>query len=103
MPASHRRIYTVAKLKGLYPAPVYEAHFADGSIVRMSFYQELGKPWAYQSGARTCALASWDNPALAGTGHRRVEWKSADEHAAWLATAAAGIWAPRKPLDWLGM
>ena len=104
----------MAKLKGLYPAPVYEAHFQDGSIVRMSFYQESGKPWAYMSGARTCALANWENPGLNIKSFNRASyvpgrlsfpllyWNNARYRA--LKDKHFGmIFAPRKPLDWLGV
>lgn len=43
------------KSKALYPIPVYEAHFADGTVRRMSFYQEAGKPWDFERGAQVCA------------------------------------------------
>lgn len=45
----------MAKTRGMYPAPVYEAHFADGSVRRMSFFQIPGKPWDFERGARLCA------------------------------------------------
>ena len=30
--------------KGLWPAPVYEAHFSDNTVGRMSFWSRAGKP-----------------------------------------------------------
>lgn len=31
--------------KGTWPAPVYEAHFSDGTYARQSFWTETGKPF----------------------------------------------------------
>lgn len=33
--------------KCVYPYPVYEAHFTDGSCQRMTVWQPLGKPWDF--------------------------------------------------------
>lgn len=78
------------KFKGLTPCAVYEAHFADGSTLRMGFYNEAGKPINYVKGARTCALATWQNPAL----------DMRKRHAGLVGNA--DIFAPRKPESWLG-
>lgn len=38
---------SLAKLrKGVYPRPVYEAHFDDNTYVRLSFWSQAGKPLA---------------------------------------------------------
>ena len=40
---------TMAKLrKCVYPFPVYEAHYADGTYARMSVWQQEGKPWDFE-------------------------------------------------------
>ena len=44
-------------LKGIYPAPVYMATFADLKTVRMSFWNRIGKPWDVQRGRALCK--SW--------------------------------------------
>ena len=31
----------------LYPYPVYEARFVDGTVARLSFWQETNKPWDF--------------------------------------------------------
>lgn len=41
--------------KGMYPPPVYEATFKDGSTARMSFYSEQGKPIDFGDGRRLLA------------------------------------------------
>lgn len=43
------------KFKGMLPAPVYEATFADGTTGRISFWSERGKPLDYAAGRRTAA------------------------------------------------
>lgn len=40
--------------KALYPWPVYQAEFHDGTVGRMTFYQEAGKPWDFARGRRLC-------------------------------------------------
>ena len=54
--------FTLASLtKCIHPHPVYEAHFADGTVRRMSFWQRDGKPWDFDSGQRTCTLGpAWN-------------------------------------------
>ena len=44
-------------LKGIYPAPVYVATFADLKTVRMSFWNRIGKPWDVERGRTLCK--SW--------------------------------------------
>ena len=39
-------------IKYLYPFPVFEGHFDDGSVLRMSFYSPAGKPVDHAAGAR---------------------------------------------------
>ncbi len=51
--------------KALYPWPVYQAEFQDGTIGRMTFYQEAGKPWDFQRGRRLCQQY-WGKPVVAG-------------------------------------
>ena len=36
--------------KGTWPAPVYEAHFTDGTVSRMSFWTQAGKPFDLDRG-----------------------------------------------------
>ena len=38
-------------IKYLYPFPVFEGHFDDGSVLRMSFYSPAGKPVDSDRGA----------------------------------------------------
>ncbi len=38
--------------KGLWPAPVYEAHFADNTVGRMSFWTQAGKPINFEAGRK---------------------------------------------------
>jgi len=40
---------------GIYPAPIYEAHFADGTIGRCSFWSAAGKPINFAYGKRAVA------------------------------------------------
>lgn len=61
--------------KALWPNPVYEAHFSDGTVQRMSFYQTRGKPWDYGRGRRLCQSAHdlrHQNGACIVAGY--VEW-----------------------------
>ena len=41
-------------LKGVYPAPIYVATFADGATIRMSFWNRVGKPWDIERGRALC-------------------------------------------------
>ncbi len=43
--------------KCVYPHPTYEAHFADGTVARMSFWSAAGKPWDFNRGWRVLATA----------------------------------------------
>ena len=40
--------------KALYPWPVYQAEFADGTIGRMTVWQQAGKPWDFERGRKLC-------------------------------------------------
>lgn len=42
----------MARKNSMWPAPVYEAHFADGAVRRTSFHQITGKPFDFERGAR---------------------------------------------------
>ena len=42
--------------KCIYPYPVYEGHFADGSVVRMSFWTPINKPIDFTIGQIHCEL-----------------------------------------------
>ena len=44
-------------LRGIYPAPVYVATFPDDQVIRMSFWNRIGKPWDVERGRALCA--SW--------------------------------------------
>jgi len=46
---------------GIYPCPVYEAHFADGTVGRCSFYSPVGKPIDFEHGRRVAAIL-WARP-----------------------------------------
>ena len=40
---------SIARLKRcVHPSPVYECHFADGWVSRLSVWQPLGKPWQFE-------------------------------------------------------
>ena len=40
--------------KGVYPYPTYRAEFGDGTVIRMSFWSQAGKPWDFNLGRRLC-------------------------------------------------
>ena len=45
------RVFTLAQArKGMWPGPVYEGHFADGTIGRMSFWSKARKPLDFDRG-----------------------------------------------------
>ena len=49
--------FTLAQVrKALYPYPVYQAEFSEGSVLRMSFWTKAGKPFDFASGRRSCEL-----------------------------------------------
>lgn len=53
----HGVAFTMAQArKALHPYPVYECHFADNTVVRMSFWTKAGKPFDFASGRRSCEL-----------------------------------------------
>ena len=48
--------HTLAEVrKGMWPGPVYEAHFGDGTIGRMSFWSKEGKPFDFSRGRLVCS------------------------------------------------
>ena len=44
--------------KCVYPYPVYEAHFADGTVERMSFWTKAGQPFDFVTGRAHCEIAT---------------------------------------------
>lgn len=44
------------KGRSIWPAPVYEGRFADGTVQRMSFYSLAGKPLDFDRGRRGACL-----------------------------------------------
>lgn len=42
------------KFKGRYPAPVAVVTFADGQVIRMSFWSQRGKPLDWNRAVRVC-------------------------------------------------
>jgi hypothetical protein len=49
--------------KGIWPPPVYEAHFSDGAIERISFWSPEGKPIVFAHGRtviEALCLTIWD-------------------------------------------
>ena len=47
---------TLAQIrKCVYPFPVYEAHFADNTVGRLSIWQPAGKPWDFERARKTLA------------------------------------------------
>ena len=58
--------FTLAEVrKGMMPGPIYEAHFADGSIGRMSFWSKVGKPFDFERGRRVLSMC-YEKPIIAG-------------------------------------
>ena len=48
---------TLAQLcKGIFPAPIYQAHFTDGTHIRMSFWSHKDKPMDVDRGMRLCMV-----------------------------------------------
>ena len=43
--------------KCMYPYPVYEAHFADNTVLRMSFWTKAGQPFEFATGRAHCEIA----------------------------------------------
>ena len=59
--------HTLAEVrKGLWPGPVYEAHFTDGTTGRMSFWSKAGKPFDFDRGRRVLAMCNADKTIVAG-------------------------------------
>ena len=48
MPATKPKYSAAATKRCVYPFPVYEGQFSDGSTLRMSVWQPLGKPWDFE-------------------------------------------------------
>lgn len=44
--------------KCMYPYPVYEAHFADNTVLRMSFWTKAGQPFDFVTGRTHCEIAT---------------------------------------------
>lgn len=53
-------------VKGMWPAPVYEGHFSDNTVLRMSFWTEARKPYDL---ARARRLFAPGVPLRICTGH----------------------------------
>ena len=51
--AANSKFITIAN-KGMWPAPVYEAHFTDDTVRRMAFWSKAGKPVDVERGKRLC-------------------------------------------------
>ena len=53
----HGVAFTMAQpRKCLYPYPVYEAHFADNTVSRLSFWSPRSKPIDFEAGRRICEI-----------------------------------------------
>ena len=53
----HGVAFTMAQAKKcLYPYPVYEAHFADNTVSRLSFWSPRNKPIDFDAGRRICEI-----------------------------------------------
>ena len=58
--------FTMAQArKCLYPYPVYEAHFADNTVARLSFWTTRGKAIDFDGGRRICEII-FGKPAVNG-------------------------------------
>ena len=44
--------------KCTYPYPVYEAHFEDNTVLRMSFWTKAGQPFDFVTGRAHCEIAT---------------------------------------------
>ncbi len=85
--------------KGVYPDPSYEAHFANGRVVRMSFWTKEKKPWDIDRGRRLCArIAEREGTSVAdgfidqhmgGATRTRSQWRAAYEVRDFAGMAAA--------------
>ena len=54
----HGVAFTMAQArKALHPFPVYEAHFADNTVLRMSFWTKAGQPFDFVTGRAHCEIA----------------------------------------------
>ena len=51
--------------KCMYPYPVYEAHFADNTVLRMSFWTKAGQDFDFAAGRGHCEIAML-SPAVDG-------------------------------------
>ena len=55
----------------LYPFPVYVAELADGTMRRMTFWQETGKPWNFERGRKLCGdITYWARGYIEHNGQR---------------------------------
>lgn len=51
----HGVAFTMAQArKALYPYPIYQGIFPDGTVARMSFWTRAGKPFDFAAGRRAC-------------------------------------------------
>ena len=51
--------FTLAEVrKGMWPGPVYEGHFDDGTVDRMSFWSKAGRPFDFGRGRRVVGLCT---------------------------------------------
>lgn len=77
---------TLAKLRrGVYPQPVYEAQFNDGTAARLTFWSEKGKPLDADRGRRLFGLFNTfaDKQLVRGTVEHVAEgkiWRNVDPH-----------------------
>ena len=51
--------------KALHPYPVYEAHFADNTVLRMTFWTKAGQSFDFVTGRAHCEIAML-SPAVDG-------------------------------------
>ena len=74
---------SLAKIrKCVYPFPVYEAHFADNTVLRMSVWQAAGKPWDFArcrklletSHSGGSKVGPWPAGVLIVDGYLEHEW-----------------------------
>ncbi len=77
--------------RGSYPAPVYVGEFDDGTVARISFWSEAGKPFDFESGRRTLATI-YSRPEI------RHQFNGSRRHTA-LCESAFKTYAPRVIVD----
>ena len=77
---------TLAKLRrGVYPQPVYEAHFSDGTSARLTFWSEKNKSFDADRGRGLFSLfnAFSDKPIIRGVVEHQScgkIWRNVDPH-----------------------